>query len=162
MSDTPRTDDVAGEPGTEQMVSAEFARKLERELAAAEETITGIPQLCRDYEAKLATIKAEDKKHFDNTVDFYEAKLAAAETEKERLSISSLEWASMENKLAGAEKDADRWDTFCELWALSTELSATQDEDGRWSVSQTEPVESILFSALTGDTPNDAIDKATK
>lgn len=119
MSDTPRTDDVAGEPGTEQMVSAEFARKLERELAAAE-------------------------------------------TEKERLSISSLEWASMENKLAGAEKDADRWDTFCELWALSTELSATQDEDGRWSVSQTEPVESILFSALTGDTPNDAIDKATK
>jgi hypothetical protein len=55
---------------------------------------------------------------------------------------------------------AERWQALCNLWMASTILTLTQDEDGRWSIEQTEPVESIVFATLTGDDPDAAIDAA--
>ena len=59
--------------------------------------------------------------------------------------------------------DAERWDMFAALWAACTELQATQDEDGRWSLTCIEPVEGVPEPGRwTGDNPDAAIDAARK
>ena len=68
--------------------------------------------------------------------------------------------ARAEAALAEAQADAERWIALCNLWMASTILTLTQDEDGRWSIGQTEPVDSETFATLTGDTPDAAIDAA--
>lgn len=67
---------------------------------------------------------------------------------------------AMERERDEAREDADRWATFCNLWAASTVLEATQDEDGGWYIRQIEPAEDITFSPISGDTPEEAIDHA--
>lgn len=58
------------------------------------------------------------------------------------------------------EKDAARWVAFCNLWAASTILEASQDDSGYWVIRQIEPAEEITFKALVGETPEAAIDAA--
>ena len=72
----------------------------------------------------------------------------------------SLDIALVLSALEAAQADARRWDMLCRLWAHATEMALTQDEDGRWSISMVEPVESITFSRITGDDPDAAIDAA--
>lgn len=57
-------------------------------------------------------------------------------------------------------KDAERWRALCNLWLMCTILTLTQDEDGRWSIEATEPVDNETFATLTGDDPDSAIDAA--
>jgi len=65
-----------------------------------------------------------------------------------------------EAELARCREDAGRRQALCNLWMLSTVLTLTMDEDGRWSIAQTEAVDSEVFATLTGDTPDDCIDAA--
>jgi hypothetical protein len=54
--------------------------------------------------------------------------------------------------------DAERWQMFCELWAASTELKVTQEENGFWAIRQVEPAEDVTFRPLIGETPDATID----
>jgi len=65
------------------------------------------------------------------------------------------------DRLEAAERDAARWIAFCNLWLHYTEMSVTQDEDGRYSITGVEPVEhELLPGQWTGDDPDAAIDAA--
>ena len=70
--------------------------------------------------------------------------------------------AELERQLAEAQKDAERWIMFCELWCHSTVLECRQDEEGTWSILQIEPVENVVFGALVGETPSKTIDAAIR
>ena len=60
-----------------------------------------------------------------------------------------------------APDDARRWNALVELWHASTELTLTQDEDGGWSITVTEAVETVpVTGRWTGDNPDAAIDAA--
>lgn len=65
-----------------------------------------------------------------------------------------------EAELAALKPDAERWNALCNLWMACTILTLTQDEDGRWSIEATEPVDYETFATLTGDDPDAAIDAA--
>jgi hypothetical protein len=56
--------------------------------------------------------------------------------------------------------DAERWQMFCGLWAASTELRVTQEENGFWAIRQVEPAEDVTFRPLIGETPDATIDIA--
>ncbi len=68
--------------------------------------------------------------------------------------------AELESQLAATKRDAARWDALANLWAASTILELRQDEDGRWSIHQIEPVENDRYAPLRGDDPDAAIDAA--
>lgn len=82
----------------------------------------------------------------------------ATESNIARIAVGALMTAQDERDALRA--DAERWDRLCDLWHESTELALTQDEDGRWSITQVEDVEGARFRPLTGDTPDAAIDAA--
>ena len=60
-------------------------------------------------------------------------------------------------KLKGHAEDAERWGALVNLWHHATELSLTQDDDGRWSITIIEAVENA-YGRWTGDEPDTAID----
>lgn len=54
--------------------------------------------------------------------------------------------------------DAERWQAMSALMFICN-LELKQDEDGGYSIS-VDPVENIIGKTFTGDTPEEAIDKA--
>lgn len=71
------------------------------------------------------------------------------------------DYLELKAELAELQADAERWLAFVELWLCSTELSATQDEDGGYSITVIEPAEALLTPGRwTGDNPDAAIDTA--
>jgi hypothetical protein len=72
-----------------------------------------------------------------------------------RIELSDEEKAVLWDAL---RQDAERFNTLLELWHASTELSLTQDEDGRWSITVIEPVDGLPAPGRwTGDDPLEAI-----
>lgn len=81
---------------------------------------------------------------------------------RDRIHKLDAENAALREKLAACERDTERWQLFCNLWAVSTEMCVAQDEDGLWSITQIEDVEGERFLPLRGECPDDAIDAALK
>ena len=68
---------------------------------------------------------------------------------------------ALEAERKGLKQDAERWSAVVMLWLMSTELTLTQDEDGRYSITCVEPVEALPAPGRwTGDDPDAAIDAA--
>lgn len=65
-------------------------------------------------------------------------------------------------KLVAAQKDAERWNSISALMFACALVELTQDEDGGYSISASEPVENYLPKSWSGDTPEAAIDAAMK
>ena len=71
--------------------------------------------------------------------------------------------AALEAERKGLKQDAERWSAVVMLWLMSTELTLTQDEDGRYSITCIEPVEALPAPGRwTGDDPDAAIDAANR
>jgi len=71
------------------------------------------------------------------------------------------EWDAMREERDALAKDAERWSAVVMLWLMSTELTLTQDEDGRYSITCVEPVEALPAPGRwTGNDPDAAIDAA--
>ena len=138
-------------------------------------------ELVQEAAARLAALREELRKAnidaanmmaecSDLSVDIekYRSEGAKARAERDDAQRSGVTHANYwmdraeraEAALAEAQADAERWIALCNLWMASTILTLTQDEDGRWSIGQTEPVDSETFATLTGDTPDAAIDAA--
>ena len=120
------------------------------------EPCAGFATLTRQLEEALAQL-AERTRERDEALDRIDNPMSGL---TRGISVWRTRAESAEAALAEARGDAERWTTLCELWAASTELSLTQDEDGRWSITQVEDVDGERFARLTGDDPDAAIDAA--
>lgn len=70
------------------------------------------------------------------------------------------EITQLKEKLAEANKDAERWTTFCNLWNMCVEMRVYQNEDGGYSIELVEFVDNVIMNDLHGNTPDEAIDQA--
>lgn len=142
-------------------------KNVETELTTAQterdDALREVERLKQVYELQRQDIVNLTDKVIPNVREQAEAEVAAlrealeAEKEAHKRTIDGLTAANVCNI-----DDAERWRTFVCLWAASTELKLTQDEDGTWSIFQVEPSENELFAKLNGSEPNAAIDKARR
>jgi len=117
-------------------------------------------RLVSGLEAEVARLSDKYAEEVLKRVDALEL-LERAEAEVARLKDAPIRILQLETERDALAKDAARWDMFAALWAACTELQATQDEDGRWSLTCIEPVEGVPEPGRwTGDNPDAAIDAA--
>jgi hypothetical protein len=121
-------------------------------------------QWIRDAADAIARLRAELARANAQIASRWEHRTVTEERERDGWRCD-IDKANKRAERAEAERDAlredaERWNALCNLWAACAVLTLTQDEDGRWSIEATEPVDSETFATLTGRDPDDAIDAA--
>lgn len=106
---------------------------------------------------------AECQRERDELKTWLEDQVCEAKDFAYKLEGKTVELASVtkqRDELVEYKRDADRWNGISALMFACSLVELTQDEDGGYCISATEPVENYLPASWSGDTPEAAIDAA--